>query len=125
MNDLNLDTRLRNGDSVNTEQKIASAVDASPEYIAKVREAASKFEGFFIAQILRQMRESTRTMASDDSVFNSRSGREMLDMADVALADSMAGQGAFGIADVIVRQLLPTASQVPLKQSTPTVAPSD
>lgn len=78
------------------------------EQIAKLEAAAERFESFFIAQMLRQMRAATRQMASEDSVFNSHSSENMLDMADVALADSLAGYRAFGIADVIVRQLLPT-----------------
>jgi len=37
-------------------------------------------------------------------------------MADMSLADSLAGRRAFGIADAILRQLLPTASAAPLKE---------
>jgi flagellar protein FlgJ len=103
----------------------APVAAADPEYAAKVRDAAEKFEGFFIAQLLRQMRESTRAMAGEESVFNSRSAQEMLDMADLALADSLAGQRAFGIADVIVRQLLPQTSPSSLKTSVEPVASSD
>ena len=88
----------------------------TPEHRAKVQEAAQKFESFFIAQMLRQMRSSTREMAGEDSVFNSRTNQDMLDMADVAFADALAGHRAFGIADVIVRQLLP-ASQATLPVS--------
>lgn len=122
MNVLKLDTGLHDKATV-TEPKIAQAVD--PEYAAKVRGAAEKFEGFFIAQLLRQMRASTRAMAGEDSVFNSRSAQEMLDMADLAVADSLAGQRAFGIADVIVRQLLPQAAPASLKDSSDPVASSD
>jgi flagellar protein FlgJ len=34
----------------------------------------------------------------------------MLDLADTMVADKMAGQRAFGIADAILRQLLPAAA---------------
>lgn len=122
MNELKLDTNLPAA-ATTSEPAIAPAADA--HYVAKVRDAAEKFEGFFIAQMLRQMRESTRTMAGEDSVFNSRSAQEMLDMADLALADSLAGQRAFGIADVIVRQLLPQPTAAPLKTPVDPVASSD
>lgn len=122
MNELKLEAGL-NAAVTTSEPAIAPAAD--PAYVAKVRDAAEKFEGFFIAQMLRQMRESTRAMAGEESVFNSRSAQEMLDMADLALADSMAGQRAFGIADVIVRQLLPQPAPSPLKTSVEPVASSD
>lgn len=96
----------------------------TPEYRAKVQAAAEKFEGFFIAQMLRQMRQSTREMSGDDSIYNNRVNQDMLDMADTALADSLSGQRAFGIADAILRQLLP-APAVRLKESVAPVASSD
>jgi flagellar protein FlgJ len=120
-----LDTRLLAATASSQQPVIRpndlAASEHSPEYVAKVQEAAEKFEGFFIAQMLRQMRQSTREMSSEDSVYNSRSSQEMLDMADVALADSLASQRAFGIADAIVRQLLSTG----LKSGTPPVASSE
>lgn len=122
MNELKLDSGLHAAPA-SGEPAITPAVDA--QYVAKVRGAAEKFEAFFITQLLRQMREGTRAMAGEDSVFNSRSGQEMLDMADVALADSLAGQRAFGIADIIVRQMLPTGTHPTFKTSPPTVASSD
>jgi peptidoglycan hydrolase FlgJ len=105
----------------------ASQDTVTAEYRAKVHEAAEKFEGFFIAQLLRQMRQSTREMAGEDSVYSGRVNQDMLDMADVALADSLAGQRAFGIADAILRQLLPPAAAVtaPLKEPAAPVASSD
>jgi flagellar protein FlgJ len=57
--------------------------------------------------MLQQMRSSTREMAGEDSVFNDRVNRDMQDMTDRLLADNMAGQRAFGIADAVLRQLLP------------------
>jgi flagellar protein FlgJ len=87
----------------------------TPEYRAKVEAAAEKFEGFFISQMLRQMRQGTREMAGEDSVYNNRINQDMLDMADTRLADSLASQRAFGIADAILRQLLPPAAAAPLK----------
>ena len=63
-----------------------SADPAAAHYRAKATEAAVKFESFFIG--------------------------DMLDMADNLVADQMAGQRAFGVADAILRQLLPQGAPV-------------
>ena len=78
-----------------------------PVYAAKATKAAVEFESFFIANMLKQMRASTREMAAEDSVFKDPVNRDMQDMADGMMATQMAGQRAFGIADAILRQLLP------------------
>ena len=88
----------------------AAATPADPRYAAKATEAAVKFEAFFISHMLRQMRSGTREMAGEDSVFKDPVNSDMLEMADNLVADKMAGQRAFGIADAILRQLLPAAS---------------
>lgn len=76
-------------------------------YRAKVQQAAEKFESFFISQMLRQMRSATKEIAGDDSIYGKNTNSDMLDYADTSVADVMSRQRAFGIADVIVRQLLP------------------
>jgi flagellar protein FlgJ len=78
-----------------------------PAYRAKATEAAVKFESFFIGHMLHQMRDGTRAMASDDSPSKDRINEDMLDMADNLVADQLAGKRAFGVADAILRQLLP------------------
>lgn len=80
---------------------------ADPAYVAKASKASVEFERFFIGNMLKQMRSSTREMAGEDSVFNNRVNRDMQDMADDLLAGHLAGQRAFGIADAILRQLVP------------------
>ncbi|WP_332856503.1 hypothetical protein [Duganella sp. S19_KUP01_CR8] len=95
---------------------VASASDdgvdpgIDPRYRAKATEAAVKFESFFIGHMLHQMRAGTRALAADDSVFKDKINEDMLDMADNLVADQLAGQRAFGVADAILRQLLPPAS---------------
>jgi flagellar protein FlgJ len=84
---------------------VAPAADA--RYVAKATEAAVQFEGFFIAHMLHQMRSGTRELAGEDSVFKNAVNRDLLDLADTMVANQMAGQRAFGIADAILRQLLP------------------
>ena len=83
---------------------------ADPRYAAKATEAAVKFEAFFISHMLRQMRSGTREMAGEDSVYKDPVNSDMLELADNLVADKMAGQRAFGIADAILRQLLPSAA---------------
>lgn len=74
----------------------------------KAKEAAEKFEAHFIAQMLHQMRRSTREFSGENGLFRDKASEDMLDMTDTMLADAMAGRHAFGIADLILRQLLPS-----------------
>lgn len=96
---------LQNG----LEAPVAAAGQPDPAYVAKASKAAVQFERFFISHMLKEMRSSTRAMAAEDSVFNNRVNQDMQDMADDLLAGNMAGQRAFGIADAILRQLVPDA----------------
>lgn len=88
------------------EPTLAADVDDA-RFRAKAQAAAEKFESFFIADMLKQMRSATRELADDDSVYKNRINEDLLEMADGKLADALAGQHAFGIADAILRQLLP------------------
>jgi len=81
----------------------------SPAYVAKANKAAVEFESFFISHMLQQMRESARALAPEDSPLKDPVNSDMLDMADKLLAGHMAGQRAFGVADAILKQLLPPA----------------
>jgi flagellar protein FlgJ len=74
---------------------------------AQATKAAEKFESFFIGQMLHRMRAGTRELADEDSPFKDKVNEDMQDFADGQMADSIAGQHAFGIADVILKQLLP------------------
>lgn len=81
-----------------------------PEYRAKAAAAAEKFEAHFIAQVLKQMRRSVRDLNdTDERSFASRVNDDLLEVADTYVADALAHQRAFGIADLILRQLLPNA----------------
>ena len=92
------------------DQSPGAVAPADPRYAAKATEAAVKFEAFFISHMLRQMRSGTREMAGEDSVYKDTVNSDMLELADNLVADKMAGQRAFGIADAILRQLLPAAA---------------
>jgi flagellar protein FlgJ len=85
--------------------KVAPAAD--PAYVKKATKAAVEFESFFISHMLQQMRESARTLAPEDSATKDKVNNDMIDMADKLLAGHMAGQRAFGVADAILKQLLP------------------
>ncbi len=74
----------------------------------RATEAAVKFEAFFIKQMMKQMRASTAVLADDDSPLKKRVNEDMLELADGLVADAMAGQRAFGIADLMLKQVLPT-----------------
>jgi flagellar protein FlgJ len=89
-------------------EKVAPAANVpGPEYVKKATRAAVDFESFFIQNMLHQMRESAKTLAPEDSPTKDPVNSDMLDMADKLLAGHMAGQRAFGVADAILKQLLP------------------
>ncbi|SCK17645.1 rod-binding protein [Vogesella sp. LIG4] len=91
-----------------TNAAVAPASDAAnPAYRKQVQDAAVKFEGMFVKQLLHQMRQSNEAFSDKDSIFSNQRDRDMLDFADGQVADSLASQRAFGIADLIVKQLLP------------------
>jgi flagellar protein FlgJ len=109
MNTLDLNSKLtRAGMGPAAEAAVAPAAD--PVFVAKATKAAIDFESFFIGNMLQQMRNGTRAMADDDSVFKDPVNRDMQDMADSMMAGQMAQQRAFGVADAILRQLLPAAA---------------
>lgn len=98
--------------------KVAAPVDTDPAaaaYRKKASEAAVKFESFFIGHMLKQMRSSTKELAGDDSIYKDSVNSDMLDMADNLVADQMAHQRAFGVADAILRQLLPAPAAPPAR----------
>ncbi len=88
-----------------------AAATVDPAYAAKVTKAAVDFESFFISNMLHQMRETTRDIAPDDSPLKDKVNQDMQDMADKLLAGNVASQRAFGVADAILRQLLPAQSK--------------
>lgn len=91
-------------------QTTAAHQETDPVLRAKAEAAAEKFEGFFIGEMLRQMRRGAQELAGDDGLFQKRGNDDMLDMADKLVADAIAERRAFGIADLILRQLLPAPS---------------
>ena len=109
MNPLDLTSKLnRAGMPAGHEAAVTPAAGTpDPAYTAQATKAAVEFESFFISQMLKDMRATTREMADEDSVFKDKVNQDMQDMADGILSKQMAGQRAFGVADAILRQLLP------------------
>jgi flagellar protein FlgJ len=95
------------------EAPVAPNAHHDAAYAAKATKAAVDFESFFISHMLHQMRSTTRELAPEDSVFKDPVNSDMLDMADGLLAGQMAGRRAFGVADAILRQLLPAPLNKP------------
>lgn len=84
----------------------AAAVLQSDQEVERLTQAAVKFEAFFVAQMMKQMRQATAAIADKDSALNDEVNQMPLALADNAVADAMATQRAFGIADVLVRQMV-------------------
>lgn len=106
-----------------TLQQPLAASDADADYRARATAAAEKFEGFFIAQMLKEMRASASEFSAEGSVFKDPVNADMMSLADGLVADQIAGQHAFGVADAILRQLLPpAAATAPLNVPPPAVA---
>jgi len=90
--------------------------DASTDTAAKDRVraqaagAAEKFEAHFIKKMMEQMRASSRALSEQDGASHEHFNDDMLDVADGLVADALAHQHAFGIADLMLRSVLPPAA---------------
>lgn len=97
--------------AVSLQETPAPVAAATPDAdtVQRLTAAAVKFESFFVAQMMKQMRQATAALADSGSAINQRVNDSTLALAEQAVADGLAGQRAFGIADVLVRQMLPAA----------------
>jgi len=68
---------------------------------AELRTAAQRFEAVFLREMIGSMRKGKLA----DDVFGSSSGDNFREMADANTADAMAKMGAFGIAQLVEKQL--------------------
>ncbi|RCW70468.1 flagellar biosynthesis protein FlgJ [Pseudorhodoferax soli] len=82
---------------------------------ARIEDAALKFEGMFIQQMLKTMRQGSGALAGENGFLRQDPDDPLLGFADQLMADQLAGQRAFGIADMLLRQLYPSAPAAPLK----------
>lgn len=104
-----------------------SAPGTTPDDVvrARIEDAAQKFEGMFIQQMLKTMRAGTGALAGEDGFLRQDPDNPLLGLADQLMADQIAGQRAFGIADMLLRQLYPGAPAAPLKPGAPSAALSE
>lgn len=100
---LNPDVQGRHGVAAGAPTPVASA--QADQELQLLTQAAVKFEAFFVAQMMKQMRQATAALADKDSALNDEVNQMPLAMADNAVADALSAQRAFGIADVLVRQM--------------------
>ena len=84
-----------------------SAASSSPGAPAKnkpsqeVQEMAASFEAIFI----RNMLASMRTASLGEGLFDSHGMKEFRNQQDAMLADKMAQQGVFGVAELLARHV--------------------
>ncbi len=82
---------------------IDSGIGALPQdQMARLRFAAQKLEAVWLSHVLKEGRGPSQGFL--DSSMASQTFRDML---DEALAEDIAASGKFGLADSIVRQLVP------------------
>ncbi len=85
--------------------KIAStpASAAAPDTAkrAELVKAAQAFEAVFVRKMIGSMRQAS---IGQDELFGSSAGDQFRDMQDDRLAQSMSEKGAFGIAQMLIRQ---------------------
>ena len=77
----------------------AGAPAADPQR-ERLRAAAEAFEAVFLRQLIGSMRQARLA----DDMFGSNATEQFRDMGDARLADDMARQGSFGIAELLLAQ---------------------
>lgn len=94
-------------DTTDPERDEALPQKAAGTTESQAKAAAEKFEAFYIADMMRHMRRSAREFGDQDGERRDRPADEILDLSYSMVADTLAGQHAFGVADLILRQILP------------------
>ncbi|WP_294390641.1 rod-binding protein [uncultured Sphingomonas sp.] len=88
----------------------------------QLKETAKQFEAVFLRQLIGTMRSASL----GDGVFDSSSTEQFRDMADARTAEAMAGKGALGVADLLVKQFGARLATTTPKDAAPTpAAPKD
>ncbi|CAM3664910.1 rod-binding protein [Vibrio aquimaris] len=92
-------------------------IKQNPHSQHALEKVAGQFEAMFLQMVLRQMRSSSDVLADEDSPFSSQQQGVFRDMYDGQLAIEMANKQGSGIADMLVKQLSPSMSEVEFKLS--------
>lgn len=85
----------------NVSAKVGALADPKASELDQLKAAAKQFEAIFTRQMLKSTRDAK---LCDDDLFGSDATDQFRDMQDGNLADQLAGKGAIGIADLLVRQ---------------------
>lgn len=84
--------------------RIAPVVSKPPEASDDKRQQLVKAAQAFEAVFMRQMIGSMRQPSLGDDLFGSSAANQFRDMQDGRLADQMAADGGFGIAEMLIKQ---------------------
>lgn len=82
-----------------------------------LEQAAALFETHFLKTVLKHMRDATDALAAEESPFSSDTQRFYRDLNDEQLAQRLSGQGAFGLAHMLVKQFGHSPSQGALDEA--------
>lgn len=85
----------------NVSIKTGALADPKASELDQLKAAAKQFEAVFTRQMMKSMRDAK---LSDDDLFGSDATDQFREMQDSNLADQLAGKGAIGIADLLVKQ---------------------
>ena len=80
--------------------KGTAAAPAPNDKRAELKQAAQAFEAVFVRQMIGAMRQAKLA----EEAFGSSAGEQFRDMSDARLADKMAADGSFGIANMLLAQ---------------------
>jgi len=89
--------------------KAGALADPKASELDKLKAAAKQFEAVFTRQMLKSMRDAK---LSDDDLFGSDASDQFREMQDSNFADQLSGKGAFGIADLLIKQFEARVSKV-------------
>lgn len=81
--------------------KAAAAASTAAPKIAELRKAGEGIEAMFVRQLMSEMQKGTKLFGEGQA------GSVYGDLFNEALAKQVAGRGAFGIADMMVKQAAP------------------
>ena len=81
--------------------KNGALADPKASELEQLKAAAKQFEAIFTRQMLKSMRDAK---LSEDDLFGSDATDQFREMQHSNLADQLAGKGALGIGDLLVKQ---------------------
>lgn len=95
---------------VTTTPSATAASSAGTANKAALEKAAQQFEAIFLRQMIGAMRSASLA----EGISDSSATQQFQDMADARTADAMAGKGAMGIAELLMKQFGARVSDTPV-----------